>query len=110
MRKILVVVFALQVLLISCEKEHEREFPCALVLVEQVPVVVKEAFAARYAKIAVQSWYNKDNIGYYVSFELNNTKTLASFKNDGSFIAEMVQDQRGQHHDHENNCGCEVTN
>jgi len=110
MRKVILVLFALTFQLVSCEKEHEKEFPCAVVNNTEVPAIVKDAFVGRYPKITADNWYNKDNNGYYVSFQLNNIKTLASFKNDGSFIAEIAQGQKGQHHNHGNDCGCEVIN
>ena len=108
MKKLILLFLSLQFILISCEKEHEREFPCPVVMADQVPSIVKESFGLKYPKITIDNWYNKDNTGYYASFQLNNIKTLASFKNDGTFIAEKAQVQTGQHNEHENDCGCEV--
>lgn len=110
MKKFIIALFPMAFILNACEKEHEREFPCPVVSANQVPINVQESFVAKYSKITVDNWYNKDNTGYYASFQLNSLKTVASFKNDGTFIAEKVQNQKGQHHDHEDDCGCEVTN
>jgi len=90
MRKLIVVLSTLPFLFISCDKEHDEEFPCIVVSMDQVPAIVKDTFVGKYPKITENNWYNKDNIGYNVSFQLNNIKTMASFKNDGTFIAEIV--------------------
>ncbi len=55
-----------------------------------MPAIVKDTFVEKYPKITENNWYNKDNIGYNVSFQLNNIKTMARFKNDGTFIAKIV--------------------
>ena len=107
MKKLLTFLFALQFIFISCEKDNENEFPCPVVDAKVVPVIVKNAFEAKYPTSTVEIWFNKDNTGYCAYFMLNTKKTLVHFKNDGTFIKEEAQDQNGNHQNNNEDEGCE---
>ncbi|MDQ6757947.1 MAG: hypothetical protein M3004_13545 [Bacteroidota bacterium] len=109
MKKLYLLVFLLQFAIISCEKE-KKEFPCPVVVAEEVPVTVKSSFESKYAKSTtdIKKWFKKDNEGYCAYFILNNKKTLAHFKNDGTFLDEKVEGKEGSHDDDDEGCECET--
>jgi hypothetical protein len=111
MKKILLVIFALQFILISCEKEDRNDNHCPVVDAKSVSAKVISAFETRYPATMVEVWFNKDNKGYCAYFKKNGSGIMIHFQNDGTFIREEVQDQQGNHQgsdDDDEGCECEV--
>ena len=111
MKKLLFILLVCQSVFISCEKEHEKEFPCPVVTADEVPTIVKSSFQSMYSKASVEKWFNKDNSHFVAYFLTNSVKTLVYYKRDGTFEKEEIKGQKGNHHnddDDEDGCECEV--
>lgn len=98
--------FTAVILMIACEKEGRSEKEkrpenlCKIVNADSVPLLVKDAFAAKYPKEFVIKWFNKDNAGFCAFFQNAGIEKLALFLNDGLFVKEETEvQQQGQHED-----------
>ena len=84
------------------KKETDRsENKCPSIPETAVPQIVKDSFTARYPLVSVNTWFQKDSIGYcaYIILPVNQ-KTLAEFSQTGSFImAEAYLNQDGNFED-----------
>lgn len=92
MKKILFYV-AVTTLIISCSKNEktENENHCPAIAATAVPQIVKDSFAVRYPTITVNTWFQKDSIGYCAYFiQPVNQKKLAEFSRTGVFISEEI--------------------
>ncbi len=92
MKKILVYV-AVTTLIISCSKngKTENENHCPAIAATAVPQIVKDSFAVRYPTMTVNTWFQKDSIGYCAYFiQPVNQKKLAEFSRTGAFISEEI--------------------
>lgn len=113
MKKTIILSLALITCLTACEKmelfdRDKKDKPCAIVSSETLPSEVSVAFQTKYQGATVETWFNKDNIGYCALFTFNSVKTLAQFNNDGSFVKEETEvEQEGEHEDEDNDSGCE---
>lgn len=110
-------------LLAACNKEgkkesNETENPCPTIAASAVPQIVKDSFAVRYPSMTVNTWFQKDSIGYCAYFiQPVNQKKLAEFSKTGAFISEEIdidhdgnfEDSTG-HSDHKvpGVCECEI--
>jgi hypothetical protein len=80
----------------SCSKDgkkdgNETENHCPVIAATAVPQVVKDSFAVRYPSLTVNTWFQKDSIGYCAYFiQPVNQKKLAEFTKTGSFIMEEI--------------------
>jgi hypothetical protein len=77
----------------SCSKEgkYEDDNHCPVVAESAVPQIVKNSFAVRYPFMTVNTWFQKDSIGYCAYFiQPVNQKKLAEFTRDGLFISEKI--------------------
>lgn len=95
MNKTLLVVTVVA-LLAACNKEgkkdgKETENHCPAIAATAVPQVVKDSFAIHYPSMAVNTWFQKDSIGYCAYFiQSVNIKKLAEFSRTGVFILEEI--------------------
>ncbi len=109
--------------ILSCSKEskkdgneNENHFP--VIAATAVPQSVKDSFAVRYPSMTVNTWFQKDSIGYCAYFiQPTNQKKLAEFSKTGSFIKEEIDiDHDGNFEDSTGNsnpkvpgvCECEI--
>lgn len=77
----------------SCSKEgkNETENYCPVVAATAVPQIVKDSFAVRYPSLSVNTWFQKDSIGYCAYFiQPVNQKKLAEFTTVGIFVSEEI--------------------
>ena len=77
----------------SCSKEgkSENENHCPGVDASAVPQIVKDSFAVRYPSMMVNTWFQKDSIGYCAYFiQPVNQKKLAEFTIVGVFVSEEI--------------------
>lgn len=99
--KYLVTLFAVSLLLISCEKE-ENENTCAIIGLESIPKSVTDGFTAKYPGVTVENWFDK-NGAFVASFEKDRKDLFAKFGSDGNFITEFKEDDS----EYESGCECE---
>lgn len=84
------------VIFTSCSKDgkkegKENENHCPVIAATAVPQVVKDSFAVHYPSLTVDTWFQKDSIGYCAYFiQPVNQKKLAEFTKTGSFIKEEI--------------------
>ena len=122
MKNILFAVITVA-LLIACNKEgkkegDEKENHCPVIARSAVPLIVKDSFAVRYPSMTVNTWFQKDSIGYCAYFiQPVNQKKLAEFTGTGVFVSEEIDiDHDGNFEDstgHSNPkmpgvCECEI--
>ncbi len=111
MRNYYVILLILTLGLSACEKEgkEDDEIECTVVDSKSLPKDIVAAFAEKYPKETVVTWFNKDNKGYAAFFVSGNVKKIAIFNNDGSFVKEQVKNkQHGQHDYEDEGCECET--
>lgn len=105
--------------LISCEKgsKENTEKKCPVVAVNLVPQIVKDSFMHKYPTDSVQTWFNKDSVGYCAYFVSSGTEKLIQFSNSGNFIKEEIETNENNEHEDSavvsngklnNGCECEV--
>ena len=114
MKKLLFAT-AVIALLISCSKNEkkendEKENHCPAVTASAVPQAVKDSFAVRYPSMTVNTWFQKDSIGYCAYFiQPVNQKKLTEFTNTGVFIQEEIDiDHDGNFEDSTGHSGTKV--
>ncbi len=79
----------------SCKKEKETENHCPTIAASLVPQIVKDSFNLRYPSQAVNTWFQKDSIGYCAYFIVPvNKKTLAEFSRTGNFLLEYIDNDK----------------
>ena len=101
-------------IIISCNKEGKKEGsenPCPVIAATAVPQVVKDSFAIRYPSMTVNTWFQKDSIGYCAYFiQPVNQKKLAEFSRTGAFISEEIDlDHDGNFEDSTGHSGTKVS-
>ncbi len=103
--KILIPAFVLTAFfLFACKKEgHEKNEIsnfCRVVPADSIPVIVRDSFIAKYAKVIPVKWYVKDSIGYCAYFIINGMQQLALFSTNGALLnTETKVEQTGQYED-----------
>lgn len=91
---------------LSCTKDEKKEGKeaenhCPVIIAALVPQAVKDSFAIRYPSTTVNTWFQKDSIGFCAYFiQSPNLKKLAEFSRTGAFILEETDnDHDGQYED-----------
>jgi hypothetical protein len=95
---VLILIFSIP--LSSCSKEGKKESEnhCPTIAASAVPQVVKDSFALRYPAMTVNTWFQKDSIGYCAYFiQPVNQKKLAEFSTAGVFISEEIDNNHDGH-------------
>lgn len=120
---LLAVVLILSIPFTSCSKEgkkdgNENEKHCPVIAASTVPQAVKDSFAVHYPSMTVNTWFQRDSVGYCAYFiQPVNQKKLAEFSVSGLFIAEEIDiDHDGNFEDSTGNsnpkvpgvCECEI--
>ena len=109
MKRIILIALTIQLVLISCEKEHEKDRECPVIAEVSVPADAKTAFNTKYTKLAADKWFDVGKGVYCASFELNGVKAMAEFKSDGTFIKQKSKSQNAkQDDDDDDECECEI--
>ncbi len=91
-----IIAIAGMVFFVACSKEgkkdgNETENHCPVIAATAVPQAVKDSFTVRYPSLTVDTWFQKDSIGFCAYFiQLVNQKKLAEFTKTGSFIMEEI--------------------
>jgi hypothetical protein len=84
-------IFIFSIPLSSCSKNEKKESEnhCPTIAASAVPQVVKDSFALRYPAMTVNTWFQKDSIGYCAYFiQPVNQNKLAEFTSLGVFVLE----------------------
>ncbi len=121
--KQVLIAFGVAAILASCskedkKKEDEKENHCPEIAASAVPQTVKDSFSLRYPSMTVNTWFQKDSIGFCAYFiQPVNQKKLAEFSTTGNFLSEEIDiDHDGNFEDstgHSNPkvpevCECEI--
>lgn len=92
----IIAVILTSVLFLSCSKEEKKgsgeiENRCPIITAAAVPQVVKDSFAIRYPSMTVNTWFQKDSIGYCAYFiQSVNQQKLVEFTRTGFFVSEEI--------------------
>ncbi len=90
--------------LVACKKEgHEKneiKNLCRVVPADSIPIIVRDSFTTKYAKVIPVKWYVKDSMGYCAYFIINGMQQLALFSTNGAWLnTETKVEQTGQYED-----------
>lgn len=116
--KKMILVLSVASLFVACTKEskkdkneNEKENHCPVVSASAVPASVVSAFQTKYPGISVNTWFQKDNIGYCAYFiQPPNQKKLAEFTTAGVFVSEELDtDHDGNFEDSTGTTGTKST-
>lgn len=114
MKNSIILALGLLFVGVSCEKnDDETQELCPEVTRNEVPTEVTKAFDAKYPNTIVEKWFKKDDGGHCALITLNKVKTLAEFKDNGTFVEEEIENETNEHEgnqdndDDENDCDCE---
>jgi hypothetical protein len=119
MKKLLILT-AILGFFCSCEtfemfdKNDDHKKRCEVVDTENVPLIIKSSFQEKHPEIKVDTWFNKDGIGYVALTVNGNIKTLTQFDNEGNFVNEESENENedendfdDQNEDENEDDGCE---
>lgn len=118
---LLAVVLIFSIPFTSCSKEGKKdgnENHCPVIAASAVPQAMKDSFAVHYPSMTLDTWFQKDSIGYCAYFiQPVNQRKLAEFTTTGIFVMEEVDiDHDGNFEDSTGNsnpkvpsvCECEI--
>ncbi|WP_298302916.1 hypothetical protein, partial [Hydrotalea sp.] len=114
--------FISTIVLTGCMKEgHEKpesKILCRIIAADSIPLVVRDSFMAKYAKIIPNRWFIKDTIGFCADFTYNGKQQLVLFSSTGVWLNEETKvEQTGQFEDStgqqgklfSEGCSCEIS-
>jgi hypothetical protein len=103
--------FVLLLLMASCNKLQNKNNDCPVVAASSVPAAVKKSFTEKYPNSTVEKWYSKDNTSYTALFNLNGSKVLSQFDQEGAIQKEELQEKEEYANESKNEddqgCDCE---